>query len=90
MLTLKNKKETEKEHSHIDVFHDGEYIGYIIKSLPTEQNGWAFVNKSQYPLWKIENGINRVLFQKTLKPNKYSVAHLMNLDYILNPNLNHG
>jgi len=65
MLTLKNKKETEKEHSHIDVFHDGEYIGYIIKSLPTEQNGWAFVNKSQYPLWKIENGINRVLFQKT-------------------------
>lgn len=63
MLTFKNKRETEKEHQHIDVYYDGEYIGYIIKSF--EQDGWGFVNKSQYPLWQIENEVNRVLFQKT-------------------------
>jgi hypothetical protein len=65
MLTFKNKKETLKEHPHIDVFNNGEYIGYIIKTLPTEPKGWGFVNKSQYPLWLVKDGVNRVLVEKT-------------------------
>ena len=32
MLTFKKKRATIKDHAHEDVFHNGEYIGYIMKN----------------------------------------------------------
>ena len=32
MLTFKKKRATDKVHAHEDVFHNGEYIGYIMKN----------------------------------------------------------
>lgn len=65
MIVLKLKKGTEKELPHTDVYFDGEYIGYIIKSLKTEPDGWVFVNKSEHPLYRLENEVYKVLRQKT-------------------------
>lgn len=65
MIVLKTKRETEKELPHTDVYFDGEYLGYIIKSSKTEPNGWVFVNKSEYPLSIVENDVHKVLRQKT-------------------------
>jgi len=42
MVTLKNKKATEKERAHTDVNFNNTYIGYIIK----ESKDWYFVNDS--------------------------------------------
>ena len=48
MLTFKNKKETDKELNHIDVYNDGVFIGYIIRNdslaAPVNMN-WNFCTK---------------------------------------------
>lgn len=48
MLVQKNKKETEKELAHIDLYFDGTFIGYIIKnnsSLASKNENWNFCSK---------------------------------------------
>ena len=48
MLVQKQKRETENELAHTDIYHDGHYIGYIIKnnskSAVVDEN-WNFVSK---------------------------------------------
>lgn len=52
MITLKYKRETAKELPHTDVFHNGNYIGYIIKNgslLAVKNENWNFCSKSELP-----------------------------------------
>ena len=42
VLSFKNKKETDRELKHIDVFCDGLYIGYMIQDNPIIGTDWHF------------------------------------------------
>ena len=51
MLTLINKKETEKELAHIDVIVKGKVIGYIMKNHSPNvntQNAFVFTSKVEH------------------------------------------
>jgi hypothetical protein len=47
-MELKRKKETQTELAHIEVWHNNNYVGYLIKneSKPKE---WVFCSKSELP-----------------------------------------
>jgi hypothetical protein len=48
MLVQKNKRETEKELSHTDLYWDGTFIGYLIRNKSKFANvgeNWNFVSK---------------------------------------------
>jgi hypothetical protein len=52
MLKIKNKKETETELAHIDVFVNDTFLGYIIKNNSKYARigeNWNFVSKSNLP-----------------------------------------
>lgn len=61
MLTFKNKKETERELAHIDVFSDGVFIGYIIKGNSLDRCKWVFSNKNNDLYTKRENEVCELL-----------------------------
>ena len=47
----KNKKETAKELAHTDIYHDGTYIGYVIRNhskFAAVNENWNFVGKQNY------------------------------------------
>lgn len=51
MIVYKKKKGTEKEYPHTDVWVDGEFVGYYMKSTTPEQirvvgHNWHFVSKT--------------------------------------------
>jgi len=57
--TLKNKKETERDMAHTEVYVNGEYVGYVVKSsLPEHLRvvdvNWYFVTK--HPLYSPKRG----------------------------------
>lgn len=62
MLIFKNKKETERTLNHIDVFNDGIYIGYIIKS-----DKWYFANTKDNNLYDTSKGYYSSFEAKTKK-----------------------
>lgn len=48
MLVQKNKKETDKELAHVELWFDGTYIGYVIKNnstLAVIGENWNFCSK---------------------------------------------
>jgi hypothetical protein len=48
MLVEKNKKATEREHAHTDLYFNGLFIGYVIKNestLAVKNENWNFVSK---------------------------------------------
>jgi hypothetical protein len=50
MLVQKNKKTTEREHSHTDLYFNGVFIGYVIKNnstLAVKNENWNFVSKHE-------------------------------------------
>jgi hypothetical protein len=51
MIKLKYKKETEKELKHEDIFHNEEFLGYVIKDHPLVGLVWKwhFVSKCKLP-----------------------------------------
>jgi len=68
MLTVKTKKENEKEHLHWDVYYNGIFLGYVIKSNSLEDFNWGFVNKTNRPEFVDTSGTyTRVLNDKTKK-----------------------
>lgn len=47
-ITLKSKRETDKEHAHIDVYANGQYIGYITAPKVNRVDGlWHFTPKTE-------------------------------------------
>ena len=76
MITYKKKKETEKEYPHTDVWVDGEFVGYYMKStmpvqIRTIGHNWHFVSKDMRYTSRpgktrkeIEDYINSVAYPK--------------------------
>ena len=66
MVNIKLIKETEKIYKHYNVFNGSDYLGYIIKSTPSEKNGWWFVNDSKIvELTDKSKGYNQSMFAST-------------------------
>lgn len=52
MITIKKKKETEKELAHEEIWYNGTYLGYCIKNsgaLAVVGENFNFVSKSKLP-----------------------------------------
>ena len=52
MLTIKHKKETDKELAHKDVYHNGLFLGYFMSNnspCAVKDENWNFVSKSSLP-----------------------------------------
>jgi hypothetical protein len=52
MLTIKHKKETDKELAHKEVYHNELFLGYFMSNgNPFRANGenWNFTSKSSLP-----------------------------------------
>lgn len=47
-ITLKSKRGNEKEHAHIDVYYNEQFIGYITSPKVNTVDGlWHFSSKSK-------------------------------------------
>lgn len=53
-FTYKNKKETDKERKHIDIFIDDKYVGYIINEIENKfaVDNWYFVYSYNFTIFK--------------------------------------
>lgn len=77
----KNKKETDKEHKHIDVYINGVYVGYIISEVSNKfaVANWYFVYNYEFTTFKSipkEFKINGSISANTKKELINIVEHL--------------
>lgn len=77
MLTIKNKRETDKELAHKDVFHNNLFLGYFMSnnspSAEKDEN-WNFVSKSSLPCFHAKTKAELIdSLEKLLDGNKVTL-----------------